>query len=303
MNILITGGSGFIGVPVINKLISSGNNKVLALSRSMRYSHPEILEQLTWINSSLLLDDVLLEQISAFAPEVIINLAWEKIPDFSYEASLQNLQNQVEFFRRILSIPCVKKVVTTGSCWEYGKNIGVCKESDDFISKNYFTWAKNSLRDFVQFECIKKNINFVWARIFYVYGPNQRSNSLIPSLIADLRARIVPVINSPSNANDFIYIDDVAEVIVKMCTARIDSGIYNIGAGESIELIKILSIIEKEILGSDMFTKMYTEKNLKNIVQDTNFWGDLSKTTKALNWSPVTSIEDGIKKMIAINKI
>lgn len=301
MNFLITGGSGFIGAPVINKLIGSGNNKVLALSRSTQQTAHTGEGQLTWLHSSLLPDDAAMEQISTFAPEVIIHLAWEKIPDFSYESSLENLHNHVAFFRKVLSVPSVKKVVATGSCLEYNKNTGVCTESDTFVSKNYFTWAKNSLRDFLQFECLQKKIDLVWPRVFYVYGPGQRSGSLIPSLIADMKAGIVPGIRTPANANDFIYVDDVADAIVLMCTATIESGIYNIGAGETTKVIDILSIIEKEILGSDTFTKSVTE-NAKVVAQDINFWADLSKTKKALNWSPVTSIKEGIRQMTGTHK-
>ena len=152
MKLLLTGASGFIGQPLVKKLIEQGHS-ILALSRSADLQHvSNNTDKIIYFKSSLELENRALERIKDFEPDILIHLAWEKIPDFSFETSFENLQNHIIFFRHIFTVPSLKKIIVTGSCWEYNKKMGVCTESDICVSVNFFTWAKNSLRDFLQFE-------------------------------------------------------------------------------------------------------------------------------------------------------
>jgi nucleoside-diphosphate-sugar epimerase len=252
-------------------------------------------DKIIWIQSSLQLDESSINRIRAFEPEVLIHLAWEKIPDFSFETSVENLNHQLAFFRNILKINSLRKIIVTGSCWEYNKKIGFCEETENDISYNYFTWSKNSLRDFLQFECHQNNIEFIWARVFYVYGPNQRKESLLPTVIQNIQSNVVPTIKTPSNANDFIYIDDVTEGLLHFAQQKIPSGIYNLGWGKSISIIDIIATIESIMHHSNKITSTLLE-NMP--IKDTDFWAEMSKTSQVLNWSPQISIEIGVKKMI-----
>jgi nucleoside-diphosphate-sugar epimerase len=297
MRILVAGGSGFLGKPFMQKMIS-GDHSVLALSRdAVALEEKNNCPNIKWIPGSLKLTPGAFDEVKNFAPEVIIDLAWEKIPDFSFETCLENLQNQLSFFNNIFELPSVKKVIVAGSCWEYNKNIGECIETDNYSSKDYFTWAKNTLRDFLQFDCLRKNISLAWVRVFYIYGPYQRSGSLIPAIIKAILDDKVPQLKNPANANDFIYADDVAEGFVKLIEQDIVSGVYNLGSGKSTPVIDILRIIEKNIWNDDHITKTVLQ-NSKNSIQEINFHANMEKTFKDLNWKPATSLEEGIREMI-----
>ena len=301
MKFLITGATGFIGQPLVNKLIKQGHT-VLALSRS-KFLQPvnKNSGQLIYLQSSLNLDNKALERIKEFEPDILLHLAWEKIPDFSFETSFENLQNHIGFFQHIFSITSLKKIIVTGSCWEYNKTMGVCTETDICVSGNFFTWAKNSLRDFLQFECLQKNINFIWPRVFYVYGPQQRIESLIPSVIENIRKGLMPALKTPSNANDFIYVDDVAEGLLQFAINDISSGIYNLGIGKSIPVIDVVSLIENSLNSNMILSKeLLIRTTLSN--KHTDFWADMTKTFSAIKWKPRTSLAIGIEKMINYKK-
>jgi nucleoside-diphosphate-sugar epimerase len=297
MKFLITGATGFIGQPLVHKLIKQGHT-VLALSRS------EFLQpvnnnsgQLIYLQSSLNLDNKALERIKEFEPDILLHLAWEKIPDFSFETSFENLQNHIDFFQHIFSITSLKKIIVTGSCWEYNKKMGVCAESDIYVSDNFFTWAKNSLRDFLQFECLQKNTNFIWSRVFYVYGPQQRKESLIPTVIENIQNGLMPELKTPSNANDFIYVDDVAEGLLQFAINEIPSGIYNLGSGESTPVIDIVSLIENSLNGNEILSKELLTR-ATHLNKDTDFWADMTKTFSTIKWKPRTNLAMGIEKII-----
>lgn len=298
MKLLVTGASGFIGRPLVNKLIEQGHT-VLAMSRAAE--QPSVTDQsskLLHVQSSLQLDNNTISIIHEFAPDVLIHLAWEKIPDFSFETSFENLKNQIQFFRQVLSTPSLKKFIVTGSCWEYNKKLGECTESEIAVSGNYFTWAKNALREFLQFECLQNNINFIWSRIFYVYGPQQRKGSLIPTVIENIQNGLVPDLKTPSNSNDFIYVEDVAEGLLHFAIKNIPSGIYNLGTGVSVPVIDVVSAIELTLQGKEMLTRKLIEHTTHSSIKDTDFWADMDKTYNAIQWKPQISLEMGIKQMI-----
>ena len=302
MKLLVTGATGFIGQHLVNKLIQQGHI-VLILSRSdVLFTVNERHDKLYYLKSSLKLEDNAIQRIMEFQPEVLIHLAWEKIPDFSFEISFANLQNQILFFRNLFLISSLKKIIVTGSCWEYNKKMGVCTESDICISGNYFTWAKNSLRDFLEFECLQKNINFIWSRVFYVYGPQQRKGSLIPTVIENIQNGIVPELKTPFNSNDFIYVDDVADGLIQFAVNDVPSGIYNMGSGKSVPIIDIVSKIEISLYDKETLTRAVLKNTIHSSLKDTDFCADMVKTFTTLNWHPQTSLAKGIEKSINYNK-
>ena len=302
MKLLVTGATGFIGQHLVNRLIEQGHI-VLALSRSEALLPAnDYPNKLFYLQTSLKLDGNTIEKIKQFEPDTLIHLAWEKIPDFSFEISFANLQNQILFFRNLFLISSLKKIIVTGSCWEYNKKMGVCTESDICISGNYFTWAKNSLRDFLEFECLQKNINFIWSRVFYVYGPQQRKGSLIPTVIENIQNGIVPELKTPFNSNDFIYVDDVADGLIQFAVKDVPSGIYNLGNGESVPIIDVVSKIETSIHGKEILSSSVIENASQSSVKDTDFWADMGKTFNTLKWQPQTNLIMGIEKSINIKK-
>ena len=305
MRVLITGATGFIGKHLCLKLIAD-NHEVMAVSRTGNdslndFNNRKLSNNIIWLHSTLQISSKNLEAIAAFSPEVLIHLAWEKIPDFSFDISYENLQNQLFFFRNILTVSSIRKVISAGSCWEYNKNFGQCRIDESCLSKDYFTWAKNSIHDFLRFECETKNISLCWARIFYVYGPYQREGSLVPTLIRSICSGSVPDLRSPANANDFIYIDDVVSAFMQMVNQPDAKGIYNIGSGRSTSNINICRMVEISLKSNTTLSDTLAERTA-NIPASSDFWADIESSHTLLNWTPVVTMQEGIKQMIQFIK-
>ncbi len=300
MRILITGATGFIGTHLCQKLLAD-NHEIMAISRSCRVyengkTNDELTSRIHWISSTLILSGENLKKIDNFGPEVLIHLAWEKIPDFSFDVSYENIQSQISFFRMMLEVSSIKKIIAAGSCWEYNKSFGQCSINDPCTSKDYFTWAKNSIHDFLRFECTARHISLCWARIFYVYGPNQRDGSLIPTLIRTIRSGLVPDLRSPANANDFIYVDDVVSAFEQMMRMPVD-GVFNIGSGKAVSVLDICRLVEKRLNGKTELTMQLTNRS-GNTPPSSDFWADIDSSQALLAWKPVVTITEGIDRMI-----
>ena len=72
-------------------------------------------------------------------------------------------------------ISSLKKIIVSGSCLEYGLNQGThVMKRHRIVPNNYFSWIQNSsILDYLSVYCKKNNMQLVWLRIFYVYGPGQ----------------------------------------------------------------------------------------------------------------------------------
>lgn len=298
MNIFITGASGFVGYQVLKKLDERGCNLLILrnerrLESYLNGNHQTILGNLNELEK-------IKSAIIRFAPDVCMHFAWESIPDYSADISRKNLYNSIMLCDFLINETDCKKLIVSGSCFEYGKTDGACREDEKMEAKSFFAWAKQSLYDYLTLLCKNKGVNLFWGRIFYVYGPRQRKGSLIPSIVDSFMQGKVPQINNPLNANDFVYVEDIAEAYCRALETDIPSGAYNLGSGVSTEVIQICRIIEKELfkntnLSDDIFKKTSSK-------QEINFWANMRKTTDTINWQPSVTLTSGIDKYIQFIK-
>ena len=283
--ILITGGSGFIG----NKLLENLNNsstKVLALSRKNKGTKNNI----TWIKSDLKLNEKNFKLIKNFEPNIVIHLAWEKIPDFSKEMCNKNFYKTKLFFKKIFKFNSIKKIIVSGSCFEYYNKSGKKKESNKTNLRDNFPKTKNKIYNFLKKNC-NKDLSLAWFRIFFAYGPGQRKGSLIPMLMNSFKGEKKVEIKTPQLSNDYIYVDDIVNVIINSTNIKFKSGIYNLGSGKYTKTIDIIKQIEK--IKKKKLNLLLGNNNKKNI-----FFANMDKTIKTFQYKKFIDIKKGIRNLI-----
>lgn len=296
MKVFITGGAGFIGKNLLETL-SFDPKEVLLLAKDEkecdllnRYSQHIIKGDFGDLGA-------LKKDIKDFKPEVCIHLAWEGIPDFSFETCKKNLDSSLSLVNFVVNETNCKKIIISGTCLEYGKTKGACSELDNVKIASNFTWAKYALYLHSEFMCRRSKKDLIWFRIFYAYGPGQRKESLIPTLVSSFKNGKKPIINNPLSANDFIYVDDIGEAFKIAAKENMKPGVYNLGRGISTKTMDISEIVEQHISGK-IDTTNQIKKDPASKERDVGFWADMSKTKSGLNWSPKTNVTDGIAKYI-----
>ena len=286
MNILLTGHSGFIGKKLLSLLSKDKKkHKILCLSRSNKH----IIENknIFYLKCDLKNIKKFKNKIRRFDPNTLIHLAWEDIPNFNYFNSRKNEVNSKKLIQLLLDETNLENLIVSGSCFEiYPPN----------NSYRYFINAKKNILKFIKFKKKSRDFRYQWLRVFYVYGPGQRKQSLIPyikqSLINNLELRF----KTPSKAHDFIYIDDVCRFIVSCLKKDIGSNIFDVGTGKTTSVIRILRNIKnlfKYDLNLSEFLKI--SKNKKFIPKQN---ANILSAKKKLNWKPKFSIKSGIKKTL-----
>jgi len=290
VKVLITGGTGFIGKHIVEKLLKS-QYEILIISRKSIVS-----DTFNFLKADLEIRDTYIKQVTNFNPDVLIHLAWDDIPNFSLNKSIQNLNTSINFISTILDSCDLKKILISGSCFEANNIKGSISENNIGLPKDNFTWAKHSLLLWLKSQHYNYNFEYAWMRIFYSYGPGQREKSLIPSIYSAFKNNDLPDIRKPFNKNDYIYISDVANAFEAALGNSIKSGIYNIGSGKITSVEEICRIIEKHLC-KEGFTDLIIKNKLKDKMNN-YFWADNSTTKNILKWEPKVDIKEGIFKTL-----
>ena len=178
-----------------------------------------------------------------------------------------------------------KKIIATGSCWEYLTPKGKVNENSPLDKSNYFKASKCFCREIGDLMCKEYNADFTWLRLFYVFGRYQNNHSLIPFLITEAKKGKEPIPNNPYSKLDFINVKDVAEVIYQIIKSRNCKGIFNVGSGKA----TFVGDIVNKIRNYYGFEKLQFD-NEKAL--NPNFYADSELINSFVEFSPSKIIDD-----------
>ncbi len=295
MKVFVTGGTGFIGPYVVRELSKKRHN-LLLLSEKLESQTRKLNlpKKLKFIKGNLSNINSWKSAVENFKPDAAIHMAWEGIPNYGIKMSIKNLKYGLNLFKELAELGC-KKIICTGSCWEYGQKQGKLNEDSPIRPSSAFVAAKNALHWLGKEIAKENNMQFIWTRLFYVYGHGQREKSLIPYIIKCVKEGKKPEIKTPSARNDFIYVEDVAKAIVIILEKCNQSTVYNIGSGHSTSIHDIIKIVYSELnLQYKPKDKLFKSDN----PPFDNFWADISEIKKEIGWEPKITIKEGIQKTI-----
>lgn len=287
--VLVTGGTGFIGRNVVDELIKRGYEV-----HSLVYPPfaPE-KDGLVQYEMNLLDKESLEEFFKNHSFENLIHLAWYVGPkchvhDLNLDWSIATL-NLLKFFKESGG----KKFLGAGTISEYEYKYGYLVEDQTPTDpQTLYGNSKNAIFNIAKVYCKQNNIDFKWPRIFNLYGPAEKPQRLMPSVInACLKGEDVKV-SDCLKFQDYLHVEDTACGIVDVFEADIQ-GAVNICSGKPVQL---RTIVEK-------------------IAELTNFkgnilWGAIpaafgddlvcgnNEKLKSIGWKPKYDLETGLIQTI-----
>lgn len=293
MKIFVTGGTGFIGVHTVQLLAEKGHDLMLLLRNPDKlYLIAGLKRQIRFVCGDLTSLDGWKKELTNFRPEVLLHMAWEGLPDYGIKMCKANFDYGVSMFILAGEAGC-KSVMSLGSCWEYADKQGELTENAGIDTTKIFPAFKNSLRIAGEAISNEYKMKFYWPRLFFVYGPGQRDTSLIPSVISAVRQGLVPDIKKPANRNDFIYVKDVADALVKILQEKPDGIVYNVGSGFPTSVSEIIS----HVYTAMGYENKYVLEARACIVGE-DFCADISRIKRDIGWVPKFSCANGIKETV-----
>jgi nucleoside-diphosphate-sugar epimerase len=190
----------------------------------------------------------------------------------------------------------VSKIVYVSTCHVYGKQdkLPITEETApkpiDIYSASKLAGESLAL-SFAEMY----GMNISISRAFNHYGPYQRPDFLIPSIILRILRGEELVMGNPTPTRDFAYVDDIVRGYALLAEEGRSSEIYHFSSSIERSVKEIVATI-MEISGSKTEVTWNPDARRVDIPRSV---GDYSKATKELGWKPRVDFEDGIKKTVA----
>ena len=283
MTLAITGAGGFIGRHVVNEALRRGHRVVVLTTKPGNLNFPPQVSVLDWSTPSHELTGVLKCQNDLR----MIHLAWAGLPDYSPQISYENVLIAQRLLELAVESDC-GRLVGVGSCWEHAVKIDHGDAPWDLDSTHAFTMAKLAIKLIMALRLHQRATEFVWVRPFYVYGPGQRSASLLPSILESIRKKEPVNLRMPDATHDFVHVRDVAEGLVRMAESSGIQGEFDLGFGRAYRVSDLAAwLIATSSAQSP--ARLYPQSGLT---------ANVSRIAQALNWTPGTTLEDGLLSLI-----
>lgn len=309
MTILVTGGAGFIGSHLVERLLSRGE-KIVAVDNFNDFYLPAYKrENISSViqNPLFTLFETDIRNISACKEvfekhhiEKVIHLAAQagvrpsiEQPLLYEEVNCKGTLNLLELSR----IYKVKQFIFGSSSSVYGNNKKIPFSEDDPVNEPISPYAATKRAG--ELYCYNYHhlyqLPVACLRFFTVYGPRQRPDLAIrkfTKLIDD--SQPITMYGDGTTERDYTYFSDIIDGIVSVLNTKINFEIFNLGDSNPIQLVRLIELIEQELGKKAHINRLPVQPG---DVQRT--YADIRKAEHFLRYKPKVPVEQGIQLFIA----
>jgi nucleoside-diphosphate-sugar epimerase len=282
MKIIIFGASGFLGTVLANYL--SRNHQITAVSReNSNFSGILSNENLTIRRLETSKWSELIREVK---PDTVISAFWNGVAKGERDKELVQLQN-ISLHKEIALI-CKKLRIETffalGTQAEFPASEFLIPELPSGNSSDFYGTVKRNL--YYDFENLFDGSEtlFVWARVFSVYGPNDKSDSLINGIAKAVKENVAFLVNNPHTRWSFLYEEDFASAISMIINNGSIDGIVNVANPKLVRLGDISHVIGYPLTDS-----------INSRIDSKKGFYPITEKLDSIGWKPKFSFKKGFK--------
>ncbi len=297
MRFLVTGGAGFLGSALANRLASDGHEvRVLDdLSNGRQEQlHPAIVFTQGDVDDIPLLWSLLYDVDCVYHLAARVSVAESHL--YPREYNRVNVGGTVSLMEAMRDTG-VKRVVFTSSGAIYGRQIQQpVHETDPPNLDSPYAVSKWSAEQYIHTIGELWQIETVALRIFNAYGPRQSlpvsHAPVVPRFLQQtISGGSIVVFGDGSQTRDFVYVDDVVAALVSAATARqVNRQIINIGSGQETSINELINHIEKAT--GQSANCIYNRDKLGGVPR---LAADISRAQRLLGFRPLTNLSMGLR--------
>ena len=296
MKSIVTGGAGFIGSHLVDKLLDMEHEVVVLdnFSTGRKENLNHILEKVRLVECDLAIKGDWVREFED--SDWVFHLA-------SLADIVPSIQNPESYFRSNVDATFyvleaarhagVKRFVysASSSCYGVPDTFPTPEESD--IRRQYpYALAKRMGEELVEHWAQLYNLPAISLRFFNVYGTRSRTSGTYGAvfgvfLAQKLANKPYTVVGDGNQTRDFTYVTDIVSALIVAAESKHTNKIYNVGSDTTVSVNKIV-----ELLGGD-------KVNIpKRPGEPDCTYADISKIKNELGWCPSISIEEGVEKIL-----
>ena len=309
MNFLVTGGVGFIGSHVCERLLEAGH-AVCALDDLNDFYDPAIkqstlrelqsrAQSFSFVHADITNRGELDEIFGSMAFDQIIHLAARagvrpslENPALYQRVNVEGTVNVLEAARE----RGVKKITIASSSSVYGVNSKVPFSEADPIFSAISPYAASKLGC----EALGHVYHHVYGmdvcmlRFFTVYGPRQRPDLAIHKFARLMQSgQPIPVFGDGSTSRDYTYVDDTVDGVIAATEKEFGYEIINLGESQTVELDRLIELLEQAMGVKAEINRQPAQPGDVPIT-----FANIEKAQRLLGYNPQVKIEDGIPRFI-----
>jgi CDP-paratose 2-epimerase len=328
MKALVTGGLGFIGCNVVNRLLHDGHEVIIfdnarraGVMQNLDWLREHHASRVHWVNADVRDASAVqsamqgVDVVFHFAAQVAVTTSLEN-PQEDFSINAQGALNVLEAARRISPSPILLftstnkvyggiehvKVVERPTRYEFESEPNGISESCPMDFHSPYGCSKGAADQYVRDYKRIYGLRTVVLRMSCIYGPRQFGNEdqgwVAHFALTGLRGGEITIYGDGKQVRDLLYVDDLVDSMMT-CVARIDrtSGeIYNIGGGpdNTISVWAELHAPLAKLIGKLPGVTYGAFRPGDQLV----YISDIRKAQQELGWAPKVRIADGLKQMV-----
>ena len=309
MDVLITGGAGFIGYHVAARMLSRADHVGL-LDNFNDFYDPERKRRNVRDLQSLgpaelfevdITDAAALDRaFEKFRPRAVVHLAaWAGVrPSFEKaelyaQVNVSGTVNVLESARRF----GVERFAFASSSSVYGGNTKLPFSEDDPVNRPISPYAATKRAG--ELLCHTWSCNYglpvTCLRFFTVYGPRQRPEMAIHKFARRIwEGQELPLYGDGGSRRDYTYVDDIVDGVVGALALDAPYEILNLGGGHTITLLELVSQLERALGKKAQIRFLPPQAGDMEVTS-----ADVSRARRTIAYAPSTGIEEGIRRFAA----
>ncbi len=289
---VVTGGAGFIGSNLVERLLERGD-QVVVIDNESANTHDEVYWNPNAMNVKGDVTDFSLLKNACINADCIYHLAADISIQYSIENPTESYKNNVVGTLNVLEVARVlgiKKVVFSSTAAIYGSTSEPCLETDRPDPLNPYSVSKLAGENLMKMYNDLYGIQTVSLRYFNVYGPRQAYKGQYAPVIGifqkqKFEGKPLTIIGDGNQTRDFIHVADVAHA--NMMVAEKDVvGVFNVGSGTEYSVNQIASLTNNPHGTTTMPSR---EGEARRSISDNN-------KLKSIGWQPRILLEAWIAK-------
>jgi UDP-glucose 4-epimerase len=302
--VLVTGGAGFVGIPTVGRLLSEGFSVVVADNFSI--GSRQRLEALG-TGSSLEIVELDIrdaastrEAVGAFRPWAILHLAAIHFIPYCVAHPAETLAVNVTGLQHVLDAAKTADVrrflfASTGDV--YRGSPSPHAETDPTTPTNVYGASKLMGEWLLRFWRVGgAAADTTVARLFNVYGPGETNAHVIPDILHMIRRGNTLPVGNLAPRRDYVYVDDVADILVQLLKFEGRDSIVNVGTGRSWRVDELITAI-----GAITGRPLHAETDARRLRPNDreNLQADISRLQSLLPRVTPRSLNEGLAQLLS----